>query len=81
MAFEASWEKSMHRRTQSVPTDVTPEYKGRTYLDGWASNPRTLGWMHGSPPPADKQISFESDRSLNFPEIRWSLSHMRELVP
>ncbi|MCK1501203.1 serine hydrolase, partial [Bradyrhizobium sp. 188] len=33
------------------------------------------------PPPADKQISFESDRSLNFPEIRWSLSHMRELVP
>ncbi|RWH91477.1 MAG: class C beta-lactamase-related serine hydrolase [Mesorhizobium sp.] len=57
------------------------EFEGRTYLGGLASDPRTLGWMQGSPPPADKRVTFESDRGLNFPEIRWSLSHMRELVP
>jgi CubicO group peptidase (beta-lactamase class C family) len=37
--------------------------------------------MEGSPPPTAKRIRFEDDGLLNFPQIRWSLSHMRELVP
>ncbi|MER8524495.1 beta-lactamase family protein [Mesorhizobium sp. M1076] len=37
--------------------------------------------MQGSPPPLPKQVTFESARALDLPEIRWSLSHMRELVP
>src|SRR5580704_4424915 len=37
--------------------------------------------MQGSPPPAAKQIRFQDDRFLEFPQIRWSLSHMRELAP
>ncbi|MER8684396.1 MULTISPECIES: serine hydrolase [unclassified Mesorhizobium] len=57
------------------------EIDGQRYLDGRASNPNELGWMRGSPPPADKCITFESDAFLDFPQLRWSLSHMRELVP
>ena len=51
------------------------------YLDGIASDPNTLGWMQGSPPPPAQCIRFEDDRFLAFPQNRWSLSHMRELVP
>ena len=29
----------------------------------------------------ETQIRFADDRFLDFPQIRWSLSHMRELVP
>ncbi|MQX91593.1 serine hydrolase [Sinorhizobium meliloti] len=64
-----------------MPAGSIPESEDRTYLSGRDSDPRALGWMQGSPPPTDRRITFESDRSLNFPEIRWSLSHVRELVP
>jgi CubicO group peptidase (beta-lactamase class C family) len=56
-------------------------FDGVEYPDGAASDPIALGWMQGAPPPLAKQIRFEDDRALNFPQIRWSLSHMRELVP
>jgi CubicO group peptidase (beta-lactamase class C family) len=59
----------------------TIEFDGVEYLDGNASDPGALGWMQGSPPPTEKRIRFEDDRYLEFPQIRWSLSHMRELVP
>ena len=56
------------------------EFDGQQYLDGRASAPREMGWMRGAPPPADKRITFEGDTFLDFPQIRWSLSHMRELA-
>lgn len=56
------------------------EFEGRQYPDGRASDPRELAWMCGAPPLAGKRITFEGDTFLNFPQIRWSLSHMRELV-
>ena len=57
------------------------EFDGVEYLDGNASDPNTLQWMQGSPPPADKIIRFGDDRFLSFPRNRWSLSHFRELLP
>jgi CubicO group peptidase (beta-lactamase class C family) len=57
------------------------EIDGVEYPDADASDPVALGWMHGSPPPPAKQIRFQDDRFLEFPQIRWSLSHMRELAP
>jgi len=57
------------------------EFDGVKYMDGAASDPIALGWMQGAPPPLGRQIRFEDDRSLEFPQIRWTLSHMRELVP
>lgn len=56
------------------------EFNGEQYLDGRASDPRELGWMRGAPVPADKRVAFNGDAFLNFPQIRWSLSHMRELL-
>ncbi len=57
------------------------EFDGKQYLDGESSDPKLLGWMEGAPPPPDKRIRFQDDRFLEFPEIRWTLSHMRELCP
>jgi hypothetical protein len=57
------------------------EIDGVEYPDADASDPVALGWMQGSPPPPAKQIRFQDDRFLEFPQIRWTLSHMRELAP
>jgi CubicO group peptidase (beta-lactamase class C family) len=51
------------------------------FLDFGASDPIVLGWMVGSPPPADKVIRFEDGSFRRFPQSRWSFSHWRELVP
>jgi CubicO group peptidase (beta-lactamase class C family) len=59
----------------------TLEFDGTEYPDGRASDPRGLGWMDGTPPPVDKRITFEGGRFAVFPELRWSVSHMRELGP
>jgi CubicO group peptidase (beta-lactamase class C family) len=45
------------------------------------TDPRQLGWMQGFPPPDDKAITFADGRFRRFPELRWSWSHMRQLVP
>ncbi|KUM26743.1 6-aminohexanoate hydrolase [Mesorhizobium loti] len=59
----------------------TLEFNGRHYLDGRASDPRELGWMRGAPVPSDKRITFDDGTFRDFPNIRWSFSHMRELMP
>ena len=48
----------------------TLEFDGVRYPDGHASDPRRLGWMEGTPPPADKVIRFEDDRFFAFLDIR-----------
>jgi CubicO group peptidase (beta-lactamase class C family) len=45
------------------------------------SDPAKLGWMVGSPPPADKLIRFADGSHLRFPQIRWSFAHLRHFVP
>lgn len=60
-------------------TEDTLEFEGRTYAGGGASDPRVLNWMNGLPAPAAKQIT--PTNFLDFPQIRWSLSHMREILP
>jgi len=62
-------------------TSGTLEFEGTRYLDGSASDPSVLGWMQGAPPAKLKRIRFEDDNFLEFPQIRWSLSHVRELLP
>jgi CubicO group peptidase (beta-lactamase class C family) len=59
----------------------TLHFDGVDYPDGAASDPVTLGWMRGSPPPAERTIRYSDDRMLDFPQIRWVLSHLRELLP
>ena len=45
------------------------------------SDPAQLGWMVGSPPPADKTIRFGDGSFYQFPQLRWSFSHTAQLVP
>ena len=49
--------------------------------DAHASDPARLGWMQGSPPPADRVIRFADGSAYRFPQMRWSFSNFRQLVP
>jgi CubicO group peptidase (beta-lactamase class C family) len=46
-----------------------------------ATDPITLGWMQGSPPPPEKMLRYEDDSFNQFPQLRWSLSHWRQFRP
>ena len=50
-------------------------------LSAAASDPAALKWMVGAPPPADKIIRFDDGSYFNFPQLRWSVSHFRQLMP
>ncbi len=50
-------------------------------IDPAATDPAALGWMVGSPPPADKTIRFSDGSFYKFPQMRWSFAHWNELVP
>ncbi|MDJ0681050.1 MAG: serine hydrolase [Xenococcaceae cyanobacterium MO_167.B52] len=45
------------------------------------SDPNTLGWMKGSPPPPDKIIRFEDGSYFQFPQLRWSVCNFQQLMP
>jgi CubicO group peptidase (beta-lactamase class C family) len=53
----------------------------QTFPDARATDPVTLEWMAGSPPPADKLVLFADGSWFTFPRTRWSFSNIRELVP
>ncbi len=50
-------------------------------LTAKASNPTTMGWMQGFPPPAGKVIRFTDPDYFAFPKLRWTVCHFRELMP
>ncbi len=45
------------------------------------SDPTRLGWMVGSPPPADKIIRATDSDYFGFPKLRWTVCHFRQLMP
>ncbi|MEI5638429.1 MULTISPECIES: serine hydrolase domain-containing protein [unclassified Pseudoalteromonas] len=52
-----------------------------TRLSAQASDPNELGWMVGFPPPKSKRITQPDSNFFSFPKLRWSVCHMRELLP
>lgn len=46
-----------------------------------ATDPAKLGWMTGAPPPADKLIRWADGSAWGFPQLRWSFSNFRALMP
>ena len=52
-----------------------------TTLSAQESDPRVMGWMQGFPPPEDKIITQPDSVYFSFPRLRWSVCHMRELLP
>lgn len=51
------------------------------YPDYESSDPKVLGWMKGSPPPEDKLIMHPQSDYFSFPKLRWTVCHIRELLP
>ena len=60
---------------------IADQPSAQTYPDARATDPVTMGWMVGSPPPADKLVLFADGSWFRFPRTRWSFSNIRELVP
>jgi CubicO group peptidase (beta-lactamase class C family) len=65
-----------------VPTlTVSAFAQGTPSLSAEQSDPRTLGWMQGFPPPEDKIIRFSDSDYFSFPKSRWTVCHFRQLMP
>ncbi len=45
------------------------------------TDPQVMGWMTGSPPPADKVVRYADGSMMRFPQNRWANSNYRSLVP
>jgi CubicO group peptidase (beta-lactamase class C family) len=52
-----------------------------SYLSAEESDPKKLDWMKGFPPPADKLIMQPESDFFSFPKLRWTVCHIRELMP
>ena len=52
-----------------------------TSLTAKESDPQTLGWMQGFPPPKDELITQPQSDFFSFPKLRWTVCHIRELMP
>lgn len=63
----------------SLASAATPTESN--FPDAKASDPAKLGWMVGSPPPADRTVRFEDGTYFQFPAMRWSVSNFRQLMP
>ena len=64
---------------QGTPSAVGAIQK--TPLSAEASDPRVMGWMQGFPPPKDKLIMQPESDYFSFPKLRWSVCHIRQLLP
>lgn len=51
------------------------------FPDARATDPNLLGWMTGSPPPAEKLIRYDDGSFYRFPQWRWSFSNWRQFHP
>ena len=51
------------------------------FPDAAASDPNTLGLMQGSPPAPDKRVMQPDSYFFSFPKLRWTVCHIRELMP
>ncbi|MFZ4690594.1 MAG: serine hydrolase domain-containing protein, partial [Polymorphobacter sp.] len=46
-----------------------------------ASDPALHGWMEGAPPPPERLVRISDGSAWRFPQLRWSYSNFRRLVP
>ncbi|MEO6914230.1 MAG: serine hydrolase [Chitinophagaceae bacterium] len=53
----------------------------KEFLSAKESEPGNFGWMQGFPPARDKVLNAADGSFFNFPAIRWSVVHMRQMLP
>ncbi|MDZ7804777.1 serine hydrolase [Thiohalophilus sp.] len=52
-----------------------------SYPGAEKSDPGRMGWMIGFPPPPEKLIMQPESDFFSFPKLRWTVCHIRELMP
>ena len=52
-----------------------------SYMSAEESDPERLGWMTGFPPSPEKLIMQPESAFFSFPKLRWTVCHIRELMP
>jgi CubicO group peptidase (beta-lactamase class C family) len=67
--------------TSALCTAQSPATPPAPALDARASDPITMGWMVGAPPPPEKLVRFADGSWFRFPQTRWSFSNIRQLLP
>lgn len=60
---------------------VSTDAESSSYLSAEESDPGRLGWMEGFPPPPGKLIRQPESDFFSFPKLRWTVCHIRELMP
>ncbi len=60
---------------------VFPAMASAQTLSQEESDPRALGWMEGFPPAPDKLVMQPDSNFFSFPKLRWTVCHLRELLP
>jgi CubicO group peptidase (beta-lactamase class C family) len=50
-------------------------------LDAHSSDPVTMGWQQGFPPPPNKMIHWAEAGHMRFPTHRYAFSNMRQFLP
>jgi CubicO group peptidase (beta-lactamase class C family) len=58
-----------------------PSAQDSPFLSAEESDPVKLGWMTGFPPAPDKLIMQPESDFFSFPKLRWTVCHIRELMP
>jgi CubicO group peptidase (beta-lactamase class C family) len=64
-----------------IPVLAQAQTAPPAFADAQSSDPVTMGWMVGSPPPANRVIRFADGSYFKFPQTRWTFSNYRQLVP
>jgi CubicO group peptidase (beta-lactamase class C family) len=62
-------------------TIITLNSHAASQPDAQASDPGKLGLMQGFPPPPDKRVMQPDSNFFSFPKLRWTVCHIRELMP
>ena len=55
--------------------------ESNNFLSAEKSDPKELGWMQGFPPQPEKLIMHPQSNFFSFPRLRWTVCHIRELLP
>lgn len=55
--------------------------QSRSHMSAEGSDPNHLGWMTGFPPSPEKLIMQPESDFFSFPKLRWTVCHIRELMP
>lgn len=62
-------------------TSASAQEKEKEFLSAKESEPSNFDWMQGFPPSADKTLNVADGSFFQFPQLRWSVVHMREMLP